>query len=476
MQEKIFTILKKNIKPTEKIALWISWGPDSMFLLENIIHYFEENNFPLKNIHIIHCNHNLRKDADKDSKIILEYVKSPNFYSTHYSPSTSLSKIERDTPFSKKLCSPSILEGVGGSNKWNWKERNQERIKEATPHIHITKINPEQEEQEEKLRTKRYQAFQEYLEKHEIKKLFLGHNLTDRIESSFMNMLRGCNNKGFLAMKTTSETHPLLKNIKIIRPLLNFTKKEIESACDEKKIPYNIDPSNEDEKTSLRNNLRKNIFPVLAKLSHKYNNKTNSFFESFKNIYTTQEHLDEKNTTPIHLKKINIPSEREATFAYKIFLDPQQMTITTSSKLFEQLQISQNITTNTLQEFTNFFQKNQSGHKYINQTTFFLAHWDFFVIQAEQNFRKIENRKIKKNIDNPILIDRLGEYKLWKQCITINDNSLLNHTLWYAKEWLKFKSKTRNKFCINQKIPIFYRNTIPIIYKENTIKKYFYFN
>jgi tRNA(Ile)-lysidine synthase len=44
---------------------------------------------------------------------------------------------------------------------------------------------------EKDLREWRYGEFQEIVEKENIDLLLTGHNLTDRIESSFMNMLRG---------------------------------------------------------------------------------------------------------------------------------------------------------------------------------------------------------------------------------------------------------------------------------------------
>jgi hypothetical protein len=49
--------------------------------------------------------------------------------------------------------------------------------------------------------------------------LLTGHNLTDRIEGTVLNMLRGCGIKGFVGMKRVEE-HILLDGKQVLRPLL----------------------------------------------------------------------------------------------------------------------------------------------------------------------------------------------------------------------------------------------------------------
>jgi len=48
-------------------------------------------------------------------------------------------------------------------------------------------------------------------------------------------------------------------NKKILRPLINIPKPDIQKKCDLLNIPYFVDETNFDEKISIRNLLRKNV-------------------------------------------------------------------------------------------------------------------------------------------------------------------------------------------------------------------------
>lgn len=72
---------------------------------------------------------------------------------------------------------------------------------------------------EESLRSRRYEQFSKFMREKSIEVLLTGHNLTDRIEGTVLNMLRGCGIKGFIGMKK-SECHPLLDGKQVLRPLL----------------------------------------------------------------------------------------------------------------------------------------------------------------------------------------------------------------------------------------------------------------
>ncbi len=444
---KSLAYIKSLINSETKIGIGVSWWPDSMALFQILLNFFSENNFPQDNIYVIYCDHNLR---DK------------NETKQEYQLITNLDKTQGVNCF------------------------------------HET-INPEKSRNEASLRQQRYEVFEQYISKYKLKYFFLGHNLTDRIESSFMHMLRGCDLKGFLAMQKQSSHH--LLSCQVLRPLLDFTKKEIQNYCDENKIPYVIDQTNNDSEVSLRNKLRNEIFPQINQLANKSTTETSTFFESLKNIYTsldTQQPSNSNNSNPwwinpwkIHLKSIYKPSQRQANFAYQVLLNLPEITESEVLQLFTQLNISNNITKNTLKERTNFIRAWKNSHKYFNNTYFFITNHELFVIQAPKDFRKTTNKddkkEKKKNLDNTQLITTLGTYHLDTQTLEIKDKKYLNCTIWYyynlteiTEKPVKFKGKNRNKYCINNKIPIFYRNHIPLIYNYNTatnsydIKNYFY--
>lgn len=72
---------------------------------------------------------------------------------------------------------------------------------------------------EESLRSRRYEQFSRFMCEHSIDVLLTGHNLTDRIEGTVLNMLRGCGIKGFVGMKRVEE-HILLDGKQVLRLLL----------------------------------------------------------------------------------------------------------------------------------------------------------------------------------------------------------------------------------------------------------------
>lgn len=120
--------------------------------------------------------------------------------------------------------------------------------------------------------------------------MVFGHNLTDRIESTLLNLLRGANLNGFLAMQI-QETHHLLPGTQIVRPILGLTKDEITAICTQNNISFVTDPTNIDTTTSLRNKLRNKILPQLYTLAHKQTTTTNSFIESMKHVYEQLEQI-----------------------------------------------------------------------------------------------------------------------------------------------------------------------------------------
>ena len=72
---------------------------------------------------------------------------------------------------------------------------------------------------EESLRSRRYEQFSRFMREKSIEVLLTGHNLTDRIEGTVLNMLRGCGIKGFIGMKRVEE-HILLDGKQVLRLLL----------------------------------------------------------------------------------------------------------------------------------------------------------------------------------------------------------------------------------------------------------------
>ena len=103
----------------------------------------------------------------------------------------------------------------------------------------------------------RYEYFVKLAHELNIKNVLVAHNEGDNIETYFLQKKRGG-----VYLTYGLEKERKRDDIKIIRPLLDITKQDLEKYCIDNKIPYSIDPSNFDSKFQ-RNAIRKE----LAKLS-----------------------------------------------------------------------------------------------------------------------------------------------------------------------------------------------------------------
>ena len=189
----------------------VSGWADSMFLSFLIYSFFANNNLDFNNLFFIHCNHKTRKETEQEQKFIEDF--------------------------------------------FDWLNLN------------IVIYSGNEKKTENSLRNWRYSEFQKVIDKNKIDYIFTWHNLTDRIESSFMNVFRGSGLNGFLSMKFIDKS-PLLQNVQTVRPLLSFTKTQIEEFYSKFNIPFFIDQTNLDSSTSLRNNIRLELFPQFEKLSN----------------------------------------------------------------------------------------------------------------------------------------------------------------------------------------------------------------
>jgi len=407
-QQTYFELLKNKVKPTQKVMVAVSWGADSMMTASLIYIFFIKNKYNLQNLFFIHCNHNVRQGNTSDEQFIRTFFEGTQ--------------------------------------------------------IHITKRTKKSKTTEAELRNRRYGVFKKEIKEHDIDRLLFGHNLTDRIESTFLNLLRGANLNGFLAMQE-QETHHLLPETQILRPILGLTKDEITHICKQNNIPFVTDPTNTDTTTSLRNKLRNKVLPELYKMANKQTTTTNSFVESMKNIY---EQLEKSHGEKIMnaefwiLNSIKKSPHRKAKFAYQRIIDPKDVTKEWVMQVMKKLESSNNITTPLLKEWTAFLQNNESGYKYFNKTYLFKSHGNIYILSGPVFFRQ-------KTIATSKKIHTLWNITREEQSYEIQKKEYLWATLRFPKKGDKFKNKTRNEWCINQKIPIFRRNFIPIIVKKNQI-------
>lgn len=136
----------------------------------------------------------------------------------------------------------------------------------------------------------RFQFFYDLLQKHHAQKIALGHHADDQVETILLRIIRGSGLEGLKGMLPIREG-------KVIRPLLEVWRREIESFALEKKIPFLTDSSNLKE-DYLRNRVRLSLIPWIEK----------ELQPNFKKILLR---------SSIHLRNENDYLERESEEAYQ---------------------------------------------------------------------------------------------------------------------------------------------------------------
>lgn len=185
------------------VLLAVSGGKDSMTMLD-LFNYFK---YELKlNLVVCHFNHSLRDDADRDEK----FVK------------TQCEKYELKF-YSKK--------------------------EDVLLYSNENKLSTE-----EGARFLRYKFFDEVKRIENLEYIATAHNKNDLAETVIMRILRGTGINGLIGIQ--SERGDL------IRPILNFSRDEIEKYIEENNIPFVEDKTNFEE-LYLRNKIRLNLFPIL---------------------------------------------------------------------------------------------------------------------------------------------------------------------------------------------------------------------
>lgn len=113
-------------------------------------------------------------------------------------------------------------------------------------------------------RKERHEFFKQCLADKNTSTLILGHNLSDRLETTLMNIERGAGANGIGNMQEIDHKEYLLEShYVILRPLLSFPKHYIMRYCEANNLQYFTDVSNADPNVSKRNKIRAEIIKPL---------------------------------------------------------------------------------------------------------------------------------------------------------------------------------------------------------------------
>ena len=206
MQEKVLSTIQKFnlIQAKDKIVLGVSGGPDSLFMLDILNKLKEKLNFEIV---VAHVNHKIRKEADEEENFVKEFCE----------------KIKVEF-YSKRM--------------------------EVVKYANNNKIGLE-----EAGRKIRYEFFDEVMVNTNSNKIAIAHNKNDKVETILMNLLRGSGITGLQGIQP-------IKDNKIIRPIIEIERQEIEKYCEENKLEPKIDISNFDN-AYTRNKIRNVVIPYI---------------------------------------------------------------------------------------------------------------------------------------------------------------------------------------------------------------------
>jgi tRNA(Ile)-lysidine synthase len=120
---------------------------------------------------------------------------------------------------------------------------------------------------EQNARIARYKFLAEVVAKYDAYGLLTAHTLNDQAETFLLNLIRGSGVDGLSAMRTKTEFQISDFKFQIIRPLLDWAKRDdTEGFCKSAKVEFRQDAMNYDEKFA-RVRVRKNLIPMLKEFN-----------------------------------------------------------------------------------------------------------------------------------------------------------------------------------------------------------------
>ena len=199
-----FILQHEMIEKGETVLVAVSGGADSLALLYGLHALRPQLNCQF---HVAHLNHCLRSDADADANFVQQHA--------------SLLELP---------CTVRRTEVPRLAKQWKLSVETAGR-------------------------SARYQFYEDLCTEVGAAKVALGHHQDDTAETILMNLIRGCGTTGLKGIAP-------VRDIKIIRPLVEFTREQIEAFLTSIGVIPRHDSTNTD-KRYLRNRIRHELIPLL---------------------------------------------------------------------------------------------------------------------------------------------------------------------------------------------------------------------
>ena len=212
-----YMIHNRMIEEGGCIPAAVSGGADSMCLLEILRELREKSGFQLR---VLHVHHGLRESAEGDLEYVAGYCEAAGI------------------PFE------AVRVDAAG-----YAAENGQSVEEAARHLRYEALKSAAECWDSEISL---QSGDTHC------RIAVAHHLEDQAETVLFNLVRGSKLRGLRGM--------LPVNGRIIRPLLECSRKEIEDYLRERGITWREDETNEDVRYA-RNLLRREVMPLLEKIN-----------------------------------------------------------------------------------------------------------------------------------------------------------------------------------------------------------------
>ena len=257
MLQKLQNHINTNLSflKEKKLLLAVSGGIDSMVLVR-LCHQLQLN------FAVVHCNFQLRgNESDDDEMLVIQTCQDG--YIPYFLNSFNTLEFAKENKLSIQLAARKL----------------------------------------------RYDWFYKLMNENGFDYILTAHHLDDSLETFLINFTRGSGLDGLIGIPE--------QNDKIVRPLLIFSRNEIETFAQENNIAWREDSSNASDKY-LRNKLRHDLLPILKELNPSL---LSSFENTIKNLKQSQSLVDD--ASKMVYEKVASEQENQIVFDLDLLLKSQ---------------------------------------------------------------------------------------------------------------------------------------------------------
>lgn len=266
----------------------------------------------------------------------------------------------------------------------------------------------------------RYEWFEQLRVQKQFDFVLTAHHANDDLETFLINFIRGTGLEGFTGIKT--------ENNKIIRPFLEFSRKEIKKYAEDNRIAWKEDSSNASKKY-IRNKIRLDLVPLLEELNPQF---LQAFLQTQSHLKQSQELVED------YMSLIYPKAVRKNKFGYELDLKFLQKIPHTKAVLYNLLKSFGFTAWNDVYDLL----KAQTGKTVFSATHRLIKDREKLLLTEISSVSKKEEYQIGENENFVILpmgnfsiceVDEIGEIK--KNCIYVN-GELLDYPL-TVRKWAK---------------------------------------